>query len=95
MIVNHFCELDFYAAGFYRVDDENNLLYAPTAVYAPDYTLLAAERFNYTYPINGWYWFESYEQAVAQWSIELPPTEEEILAAKQAQVEELKRQLGL
>jgi hypothetical protein len=77
MIVNHQMDLDSYGAGFYCVDAQDNLLYAPTAVYAPDYTLLARDRSNYTYPMHGWYWFESYEQAVAQWAIEVAPTPEE------------------
>jgi hypothetical protein len=95
MIVAHQIDIDQYGAGFYCVDAQDNLLYAPTAVYAPDYTLLATDRSNYAYPTHGWYWFDRYEQAVAQWDIETPPTPEELMAAKLAEVEELKRQLGL
>lgn len=37
--------------------------YAPTFVYAPTYELIKGEKDRYIYPIDGWYWFDSEEQA--------------------------------
>jgi hypothetical protein len=49
--------------GFYKLDENNNLLYAPNAVYAPSYTLLKADKDTYTYPIDGWRWFATERDA--------------------------------
>jgi hypothetical protein len=44
-------------AGFYKLEDEN-WLYAPNFVQAPDYTLLKEEKDTYEYPIDGWIWYD-------------------------------------
>jgi hypothetical protein len=49
------------SAGFYTTD----LRYASNAVYAPGFTLLASEKDTYVYPVNGWTWYDSRDQAVA------------------------------
>ena len=56
-------------AGFYRfLDDE--LRCAPTAVYLPNGgQLLAAEKDSYTYPYQGWSWFDSLAAAEAHYEI--------------------------
>jgi len=52
-------------AGFYKRDpDSGELLFAPNAVYGPGFTLLAEQHAEYTYPVDGWVWFESREAAV-------------------------------
>lgn len=43
-------------AGFYKLEDEN-WLYAPNFVYAPDYTLEKEDKDTYTYPVDGWTWY--------------------------------------
>ena len=49
-------------SGFYKwVGDE--LLFAPNAVYAPEYTLLREEKDQYQYPVDGWTWFDNEAQA--------------------------------
>ena len=48
--------------GFYTFDG-NEGFYAPNAVYAKDYTLRKEEHESYTYPVNGWWWFDSLEEA--------------------------------
>lgn len=53
---------------FYK-DDNGLLLYAPNGVYGPDYTLLPELHDTYTYPVEGWYWFESEEEAKAFFNI--------------------------
>jgi hypothetical protein len=44
-------------AGFYKLE-EDNWIYAPNFVYAPDYTLLKEEKDTYEYPVDGWYWYD-------------------------------------
>ena len=55
---------DNMSAAFYKLD-QDQLLSAPTAVYAPGYELHKVLRDTYTYPIDGWSWFESDQQARA------------------------------
>ena len=52
-------------AGFYSLDGEGGLFFAPNAVYHKDYSLVKEEKDNYTYPVNGWTWFETEEEAMA------------------------------
>jgi hypothetical protein len=54
-------------AGFYKLTDR--LHYAANSVYAPNYTLLASDHETYLYPLHGWYWFDSYEEAEAFFNI--------------------------
>jgi hypothetical protein len=49
-------------SGFYKNDNEC-LLYGPNYVLAGSYNLYKEENSNYTYPIGGWYWFDSEEEA--------------------------------
>ena len=55
-------------AGFYKVE-EQNLHHAPNAVYNKDYTLVKEEKDNYTYPNNGWSWFNTREEALASFGL--------------------------
>lgn len=43
--------------GFYKFAD-NDILYAPTLVTGPEYTLSALDDDLYVYPVDGWYWFD-------------------------------------
>jgi hypothetical protein len=49
-------------AGFYKFDGEV-LRFAAGSVYAPNFTLLLELRETYTYPVNGWRYFATTEQA--------------------------------
>jgi len=49
-------------SGFYK-NDNGTLLYGPNFVLNKNYELRAENKDQYTYPIDGWYWFESQEQA--------------------------------
>ena len=49
-------------AGFYKFT-ANELRYAPNSVHAPNFTLIAADHASYTYPVEGWHYFDSYEAA--------------------------------
>lgn len=41
----------------------NDILEAPNFVHTPNISLFAEEKDSYTYPIEGWYWFETIEEA--------------------------------
>lgn len=57
-------------SGFYSKDF---MLRAGKFVFGPGYTLLRQEKDEYTYPVHGWYWFDSAEEAFA--AFELTPEE--------------------
>lgn len=49
-------------AGFYRKENDA-LLYAPNIVEGDGYVLIAQDKDTYEYPIDGWTWFDSEEEA--------------------------------
>jgi hypothetical protein len=49
-------------SGFYKIL-ENNLQYQPTYVYDEGVALWAGDYYIYAYPLAGWYWFDSEEEA--------------------------------
>lgn len=49
---------------FYKRADQE-LFCADTGVYAPGYILLAEEHASYTYPVDGWYWFDTLDEAMS------------------------------
>lgn len=63
-------------AGFYKIDQDGIFHYAPNFVKAPDYELYKEDKDSYTYPTNGWYWFE--DEVIARQFFNLPelPPEE-------------------
>lgn len=44
-------------AGFYKLEDDN-WQYAPNFVDAPNYTLDKELKDTYTYPVDGWNWYD-------------------------------------
>jgi hypothetical protein len=48
-------------SGFYKLDTP--LLYAPTEVHNLHYRLSRVDHHTYSYPVDGWYWFDSKENA--------------------------------
>jgi hypothetical protein len=48
-------------SGFYKLDGE--LLYGPNFVLNKDYELRCELYTEYTYPVDGWSWFDSEEEA--------------------------------
>lgn len=58
--------------GFYKVDD-TILLFGPNFVLNQKYELLRADHTRYEYPVDGWYWFDSEEEARTFFN--LPPKE--------------------
>lgn len=45
-------------SGFYKQNEEGVWMHAPNFVYAPTYELLVEQKDTYTYPMDGWYWFD-------------------------------------
>lgn len=58
-------------SGFYKNDD-GFILYGPNYVLAGSYNLYKEEKDTYQYPVGGWYWFDSIEDAYLFWNLELP-----------------------
>lgn len=56
--------------GFYKYD--NDLLYAPNFVSNASYELFKETHTEYTYPIDGWYWFASDDEAYLFFGLEKP-----------------------
>jgi hypothetical protein len=65
-------EGDMDTSGFYKVA-EDQLLYGPNTVMGADLELLRDEHDSYRYPVAGWYWFDSEEDATV--FFELPLTD--------------------
>ena len=61
---------------FYK-NDNGQLLEAPNFVYSKDYTLLKEEKDTYTYPLDGWKWFNSEEEARLEYNIPILEKSEE------------------
>lgn len=51
-------------AGFYKYE-EPSLHYGPNYVLAPEYELFKETKDDHAYPIDGWYWFDTIEDALA------------------------------
>jgi hypothetical protein len=49
-------------SGFYKLID-GELETGPTAIEGPGYTLIEQFKDTYTYPVDGWYWFDTYHEA--------------------------------
>lgn len=63
LIITHSLpQYNMNTAGFYKIL-ENNLQYQPTFVYDEDVSLWSGSYLIYAYPLAGWYWFDSEEQA--------------------------------
>lgn len=60
-------------AGFYKLDGD--LIYGPNFVYGPNFELLKEQKDTYAYPIEGWYWFDTQEEAYNFFGLQLPTPE--------------------
>ena len=58
-----------YGKGFYKNGENNTLMYAPNFVYNKDYELLIDNQATYTYPIDGWYYFENEQEATTHFNL--------------------------
>ena len=62
--------------GFYKLDDGGMLLYGPNFVEHKDYQLYKETHDQQTYPVEGWYWFDSEEEAKLYFNLPLNNIEE-------------------
>lgn len=69
--------MDDQMAGFYKLENDA-VLYADQGVLSPNYELLAQFHDQYTYPVDGWYWFDSADEAYAFFKIPKPVVAKEI-----------------
>jgi len=56
-------------SGFYKLENDK-LLHAPNEVFSSEYTLNIKEKDKYKYPVDGWTYFDSEEEARSFFSIE-------------------------
>lgn len=61
--------------GFYKQYDETELFYGPTKITSPTYELLAEDHTTYTYPVDGWYWFDTEDEAYTFFGVPNPNEE--------------------
>jgi hypothetical protein len=52
--------------GFYKLD--GILLHGPNFVLNANYELRREHKDSYTYPVDGWIWFDSEEEAIAHFA---------------------------
>ena len=45
-------------SGFYKQNEVGEWMYAPNFVDAPNYTLERELKDTYTYPVDGWSWYD-------------------------------------
>jgi hypothetical protein len=45
-------------SGFYKIDEDGTLLYAHNWVIAPTYSLYRELKDTYSYPVDGWIWYD-------------------------------------
>ena len=54
---------------FYK-EDNGSLLIGENFVYSPTVTLKAEDKDNFTYPQDGWYWFDTEDEAYSFFGLE-------------------------
>lgn len=59
-------------SGFYKKEVED-ILYGVSEVMGPDFNLRRDEKDQYEYPVHGWYWFDSTEEAYAFFGVPIEP----------------------
>lgn len=67
------------SAGFYKNID-GFLAYAPNFVFHNDFTLIKEDKDELialdVFPIDGWYWFDTKEEAITQLGVDFRPSED-------------------
>jgi hypothetical protein len=58
-------------SGFYKNDD-GMVLHGPNFVLHADYELRAETHTENKYPVDGWYWFDTTEEAHQFFGVDLP-----------------------
>jgi hypothetical protein len=63
-------------SGFYKYESDA-VSYGPNFVLDPNFELRAESKDEHTYPVDGWYWFDTMEDAYAFFNIPMPEGENE------------------
>jgi hypothetical protein len=63
--------------GFYKLD--GTLLYGPNFVLNSNYELRKETKDDHSYPIDGWYWFDTLEEACVVFGLNASDYQEEVL----------------
>ena len=58
--------------GFYRVENGNTVVCGRLYVLNKDYALYRDEKDTYEYPVDGWRWFNSEDEAYEFFGVEKP-----------------------
>ena len=58
-------------SGFYKLDGDA-VIYGPNFVLNAEYELRAETKNEHAYPVDGWYWFDTDQEAYAYFDIVLP-----------------------
>lgn len=58
-------------SGFYKLDN-GSLLFGETDVQSAEFDLMRELKDTYTYPVHGWYWFDTREEAKTFFNYEDP-----------------------
>ena len=59
-----------YSDGFYKVNDIN-LLFAKNSVLGPSISITRTDKDTYDYPVAGWHWFDTLEEAVSFFNLNI------------------------
>ena len=68
-------------SGFYKLENDE-LFYAQNEVMSSEYYLIKEQKDNYEYPVFGWSYFESENDARAFFELELIPVKEETIVSE-------------
>jgi hypothetical protein len=63
-------------SGFYKYESDA-VAYGPNFVLDKNFELRSESKDEHTYPIDGWYWFDTMEDAYLFFNIPLPEGEDE------------------
>ena len=63
-------------SGFYKYESDA-VAYGPNYVLYKDFELRKESKDEHTYPVDGWYWFDTMEEAYLFFNIPLPEGEDE------------------
>jgi hypothetical protein len=64
------------SSGFYKYESDS-VSYGPNFVIDQNFELRAESKDEHTYPVDGWYWFDTMEDAYAFFNIPMPEGENE------------------
>jgi hypothetical protein len=57
-------------SGFYKLSNDGELYFGPNFVVNKNYELKRELKNNYQYPVGGWYWFDSRDEALLQFGLD-------------------------